>query len=138
MALLGIKQFSHVALNVREIKRSTAFYQNILGLQVIFETELPDGIGFSSGVVTPMGLTIELIQLTGLVVEVPENISTLAFSVGNLEEAKTALLSSGVEVKNEMEFDGVRMFFISDPDGHNIEICQFPGGISNAAELHGH
>lgn len=138
MAVLEIKKFSHVALNVSEIKRSTVFYRNILGLEVIFETELPDGIGFSSGFVTPAGLTIELIELTGLVVEVPENTTTLAFSVGNLEEAKIALLSSGVEVKNEMEFDGIRMFFVSDPDGHNMEICQFPDGISSAAELHDH
>lgn len=138
MVSLEIEKLSHIALNVNEIERSTAFYHNILGLEIIFETTLPDGIGFSSGLITPAGVTIELIQIAGLVVDVPEHTSTLAFSVENLDEAKTALLSNGVEVKNEMEFSGIKMFFVSDPDGHNIEIAQFPNGFSSAAELHGH
>lgn len=136
MASLKILDLSHIALNVSEIQRSTNFYKNILGLKAIFEDRLPDGIGFSSGFITPSGVTIELIQITGMEIQAKENTTTIALSVESLDSAKAILLSKDIEVKNEMEFSGVKMFFINDPDGHNIEISQFPNGVSSAAEMH--
>lgn len=136
VASLKILDLSHIALNVSEIQRSTNFYKNILGLKAIFEDRLPDGIGFSSGFITPSGVTIELIQITGMEIQAKENTTTIALSVESLDSAKAILLSKDIEVKNEMEFSGVKMFFINDPDGHNIEISQFPNGVSSAAEMH--
>jgi len=136
MAVLKIIDFSHVALNVTDIERSTNFYKNIIGLKGIFEDELPDGIGFSSGFITPAGVTVELIQIMGMPIQAKEYTTTLAFSVDSLEQAKASLLMEDIEVKNEMEFSGVKMLFINDPDGHNIEISQFPGGVSCAAKMY--
>lgn len=136
MASLKILDLSHIALNVSEIQRSTHFYKKILGLKAIFEDRLPDEIGFSSGFITPSGVTIELIQITGMKIQAKENTTTIALSVESLDSAKAILLSKEIEVKNEMEFSGVKMFFINDPDGHNIEISQFPNGVSSAAEMH--
>lgn len=138
MAALKILDLSHIALNVTDIERSVNFYKDILGLKAIFEDKLPDGIGFSSGFITPAGVTVELIQIAGMDIQAKEYTTTLAFSVQSLEEAKAALSSEDIEVKNEMEFSGVKMFFINDPDGHNIEISQFPNGVSCAAKMHQH
>ncbi len=138
MAKLTLKNLSHIALNVSDIERSSCFYKNVLGLKIIFEINLQNNLGFSTGFITPAGVMIELIQITGMEVKVQENTSTIAFSVDSLEEAKMALQSIDIEIKNEMEFSGVRMFFISDPDGHNVEIAQFPCGIYSAAEMHEH
>lgn len=136
MGSIKILNLSHIALNVTNMERSTRFYKNILGLKLIFEEELPDGIGFSSGFITPAGVTIELIQISGMEIEAKEYTSTIAFSVESLDSAKAAISSESIEIKNEMEFSGVKMFFINDPDGHNIEISQFPNGVSCAAKMH--
>jgi catechol 2,3-dioxygenase-like lactoylglutathione lyase family enzyme len=136
MASLKILDLSHIALNVTDIERSASFYKNILGLESIFENELPDGIGFNIGFITPAGVTIELIQISGMKIQAKEYTTTIAFSVESLDSAKAALSSDSIEIKNEMEFYGVKMFFINDPDGHNIEISQFPDGVSCSAKMH--
>lgn len=136
MALLNLLDMSHVALNVTDIKESAAFYKNILGLESLFEEVLPDGIGYSRGFITPSGVTIELIQITGLDIKAKELTSTIAFSVSDVEAAKETLQNEGVEVLNEMDVMGVKMFFIKDPDGHNVEICELPNNYSQASQIH--
>ena len=44
--LLGLR---HVALNVRDVRRSVDFYRNVLGMQVEWEPD-PDNIYLSSGI----------------------------------------------------------------------------------------
>ena len=60
----------------------------------------------------------------------------LAFSVANFDEAKATLVDAGVNVDTVMEFEDIRMVFITDPDGRTVEITQFPNGVLSAAQLH--
>jgi catechol 2,3-dioxygenase-like lactoylglutathione lyase family enzyme len=143
MAVLDVSAFSHVTLNVTDIEKSNEFYKNVLGLKELFVTELPNGMGFSSGVLTNAGVSIELLQLTGSDGK-PNPVSTssqctrLVFSVLNFESAKAALSEEGINVSQEMNFEGIKMVFIQDPDGRTIEITQFPNGKTSVAKMHGH
>ena len=98
MAQLNLLDLSHVALNVTNIENSSAFYSDVLGMNALFKDELPGGMGFSSGFVTPSGVMVELIQITGLEIQARELTSTIAFSVSSLEAAKEALHSEGIEI----------------------------------------
>ncbi len=136
MALLDLLDVSHVALNVTDINVSTAFYKNVLGLKCLYEKDLPGEMGFSAGFATASGVMIELIQITGLEIDVKDPTSLIAFSVDNIEAAKAACREEGMSVYNELEMMDVKIFFIDDPDGYRIEICELPGGVSRGSQLY--
>jgi glyoxylase I family protein len=70
---LGLRGFSHVCIAVTDMERALAFYRDVLGLRVIFDTELGGaGLEAASGeagargrmvgcLVPESGVTIELL-----------------------------------------------------------------------------
>jgi catechol 2,3-dioxygenase-like lactoylglutathione lyase family enzyme len=143
MAALELSAFSHVTQFVTDIEQSMDFYKRVLGLKELFIAELPDDMGFWSGVLTNAGVSIELWQLTGAKgkpspVPTSSQCTRLVFSVLDFETAKFVPAEEGIDVSQEMEFEGTKMVFIQDPYGRTIEIAQFPNGDTSVAKMHGH
>jgi glyoxylase I family protein len=151
---LELRGFSHVCINVSDMERSLAFYRDVLGLRILFDVELAGpgmetvtGEGGARGrmvgcLVPGSRVTIELLQY-GHRAPAPREggasagYSNLALTVADLGAAHAALEARGARPRRPVEVGGVRMFFVSDPDGTPIELIEFPSGALSSAEHNG-
>lgn len=132
-----IAQVSHLALDVRDLDRSIAFYEAVLGLE-IFQDDRANPVAPSvKGCVAGFG--IELTQVAAPAAH--ENSAApaapcLSFSVTNIDEAFARLRAlDRVAAAAPTRFRGVSYFSIRDPDGFVIELIQFPSPIQVLADL---
>ena len=117
---------NHIALYVVDLKKSTSFYQQIIGLDTIPEP-------FHDGKHTWFSIAskshLHLIQGATAVIEHPKN-SHLCFSVGSVEFFVAALRKNSIVFENwageknaiTTRIDGVKQIYFKDPDGYWIEI----------------
>jgi lactoylglutathione lyase len=119
-------RLNHIARYVVDLKISTRFYQQVVGLDTIPEP-FHDGrhTWFSLG--TPGHLHI----ISGAAAKTPHDKNThLCFSVPSINEFIANLKKYGVEYENwagekntvTNRVDGVKQLYFKDPDGYWIEI----------------
>ena len=117
---------NHIAIYVHELKTSTAFYEDILGLKKIEEP-------FHDGRHTwfTMGAAGKLHLIQGAEANITRDKNDhLCFSVNSVEDFITNLDRHHVEYTNwpgtakapTIRVDGVKQIYFQDPDGHWIEI----------------
>jgi glyoxylase I family protein len=150
-ARLTVKGFSHVCIRVSAMERALDFYGEMLGFDVVFDVELsgpsleqvtgePGARGRMVGGLVG-GTSIELLEITSQVT--PASAATgpalgytnISLAVDDLEAAHEAMAAAGTDPEPIVDIGGVRMFFISDPDGTPIEIIQYPNGAITSAQL---
>jgi lactoylglutathione lyase len=117
---------NHIAFYVVDLKTSTAFYQDIVGLDTIPEP-FHDGrhTWFSVGPKSHL----HLIQGAKAKKEQEKN-SHLCFSVASVDAFIPILKKNGVEYENwageknavTNRIDGVKQIYFKDPDGYWLEI----------------
>ena len=126
-ALKGLKGMRHIALRVKDIKRSKAFYQETFGMEVVWEPD-PQNVYLSSGCdnlalhelpqgtePSPAGQTLDHL---GFVVESVERVRALQ------EEFR----AKGVKIVHPFKThrDGSASFYCADPDGIVIQLLYEP------------
>lgn len=128
---MGLIAFDHVTLIVSSVDVSRNFYVQLLGMS---EVPRPD-FGFP-GAWFQIGNTMIHITLSdensGLAgwgdreVKRPSRGHHLAYSTADFDGALRLIQLSNVPVAAgpQTRPDGARQIYISDPDGHLIEICQ--------------
>lgn len=142
-AVVPVKRASHVSIAVSDMERSIAFYRDVLGWRQVFDTVLdtkaledlvhvPGASGRACGGILG-GLRVELMRLDYLPQAAPApglGLRVLSLEVEDADAAYRAVLERGVQtLSSPVELHGTRMFFVMDPDGQGIEICQYlPGG----------
>lgn len=117
---------NHIALYVVDLQKSTAFYQDIIGLDTIPEP-FHDGkhTWFSIGVKSHL----HLIQGALVPLQHPKN-THLCFSVASVADFISVLKKHSIEYENwarekgaiTNRVDGVKQIYFKDPDGYWIEI----------------
>lgn len=117
---------NHIAMYVHDLKKSTAFYEDVLQLKQIPEP-FHDGLHtwFTLG---PAG-QLHLIQGAKKDIKRDKN-DHMCFSVGSIEEFISNLNKHQIEYTNwpgtakepTVRIDGVKQVYFQDPDGHWIEI----------------
>lgn len=117
---------NHIAVYVVDLKESTAFYQNIIGLDTIPEP-FHDGrhTWFSIGPKSHL----HLIQGAKAKTEHEKN-SHLCFTVSSVEDFVLILQKNNVAYENwagekgaiTKRVDGVKQIYFKDPDGYWLEI----------------
>ena len=139
---IEIQNFSHIVMPVSNLEASIAFYTGLLGLEKIFEQEVPDpgkqgGTRSMVGCLVGGSVVIEFGANRAFPEVVDGSVSPiLAFSVVDIEQTHRAVLEAGVKPlmgPREMA-PGLMMLFVCDPDGRTIEFAQFPSGLANSAE----
>lgn len=136
-------RFSHVVIAVTDVDRAAAFYRDVLGMDVVFDQVL-SGQPFGGRAIGGLlgGVSIELLCLESGAAKPTRGagsvgVQMISLSVPDLEVAHQALSDAvGADATKPFDVDGVRMFFVTDPDGTVIEFVEFPGAARTPAELH--
>jgi lactoylglutathione lyase len=119
-------RLNHIALYVLDLKTSTAFYQNIIGLDTIPE---PFHDGRHTWFTIGPQSHLHLIQGAKIKSSHEKN-SHLCFTIASVEEFAQTLRAKDIGYENwagekntiTTRVDGVKQIYFTDPDGYWIEI----------------
>ena len=124
----------HVALRVTNLARSRIFYEQILGMKVVWEPD-PDNVYFSSGpdnfalhqipaseIASYQPSTGQLLDHIGVILESPEAVDRMYREV----EPRLPELGGQVVKQPKQHRDGSYSFYFSDPDGIVIQALYEP------------
>lgn len=153
-SVLDDVSFCHLVVGVTDMDRALAFYRDVIGMEVVFET-LVSGQPFDAvlhatrkqegRVVGGLlgGLMVELLSLGSKPpAEKPARrgitgIQNVSLSVTDLDDAHRRITAAGYTPDQApFEIGGVRMFFVKDPDGTPVEFIELPGGVRSTYEMH--
>ena len=125
-ALSGLMGMRHIALNVKDVERSKAFYRDVLGMEVVWQPD-PKNVYLSSG---PDNLALH--ETAGdRAPAAASSLDHLGFIVSDIERVE--------ELENEFRArqvtiikpfkrhrDGSASFYCADPDGVVIQMLYEP------------
>ena len=153
-SVLDDVSFCHLVIGVTDMDRALAFYRDVLGMEVVFES-LISGEPFDAvlhatrkqegRVVGGLlgGLMIELLSLGSKppadkpVRRGIAGIQNVSLSVIDLDDTHRRITAAGYTPDQDpFEIGGVRMFFVKDPDGTAVEFIELPGGVRSTYEMH--
>lgn len=119
----------HVALRVTNLVRSRMFYEQLLGMKVVWEPD-SDNVYFSSGsdnfalhqiplseLPAYQPVKRQLLDHIGVILESPEAVDRMYRDV----EPRLTKLGGQVEKLPKLHRDGSYSFYFSDPDGNVIQ-----------------
>jgi catechol 2,3-dioxygenase-like lactoylglutathione lyase family enzyme len=123
---LPVLGFRHIALNVRDVRKSLEFYSNVFGMTLEWMPD-PENAYLTSG-----GDNLALHQLPPE--EQPGNVQTvhhIGFVVRRLEDVdewakKVRGLGISLAAEPKTHRDGARSFYFHDPDGILIQLIYHP------------
>ncbi len=126
-SLKGLKGIRHVALKVKDIKRSRRFYQEILGMEVVWEPD-PQNVYLTSG---SDNLALHELPYKSDPGSVSQQLDHLGFVVETVEKVKE--LEKEFQAKDvpivhpfKIHRDGSASFYCVDPDGIVIQMLYEP------------
>jgi len=130
-------RLDHVGVNVSDLTAQTAWYQGAFGLKTVFEFHL-EGPGLRGVVLEhPRGWRIELLARPGsapglrapdpMTAVLTEGYGHFAVTTPELDPVHEALVARGageVMAPGPSPEPGVRMAWVSDPEGNLIELIE--------------
>ena len=127
---IGRLRFNHVALRVRDVAKSLAFYEGVLGLREAFRVNKEDGSLALMYLQFGPDQFVELFEGgdEGHQPEpAPRGSGFLHFcvTVEDLRATLQALREKGMEIgEPRTGTSGATVYFIEDPDGNKIELAE--------------
>ena len=122
-------RIGNIAIYVDDLERSLAFYEGVLGLDVLARIDTPDVretiVGRSDG-----GSSIALTQAkhpTPQTVARPDGFWKIYIDASDVERTFADAVAAGAPGEREpfvLEQYAVKLAFVRDPDGHLIELGQ--------------
>jgi catechol 2,3-dioxygenase-like lactoylglutathione lyase family enzyme len=152
-SVLDDVSFCHLGVGGTDMDRALAFYRDLLGMQVVFESHI-SGEPFDAvlhatrkqeGRVVGGLLGGLMVELLSIGTKPPEQkqrrsitgIHNVSLSVTDLDETHRRITAAGYTPDQDpLEIGGVRMFFVKDPDGTPVEFIKLPNGARSTYEMH--
>jgi catechol 2,3-dioxygenase-like lactoylglutathione lyase family enzyme len=126
-SLSGLKGLRHVALKVKDIQRSKAFYQELLGMKVVWQPDAHN-VYLSSGT---DNLALHEVMEGSPNVSAGEKLDHFGFiveSIDRVQEIERDFRTKGIKIVHPFKIhrDGSASFYFSDPDGIIIQMLFEP------------
>jgi catechol 2,3-dioxygenase-like lactoylglutathione lyase family enzyme len=119
---IEVVKHNHVALQVKDIKASTRFYKEVLGLESI---EVPDTLkAIRSWFKLGADQQIHLLAGRNYKVMNDRNGSHFALFVKSIDNTEICLKKNNIPYHAQVRFDGTKQIYVTDPDGYLIEFNQ--------------
>jgi catechol 2,3-dioxygenase-like lactoylglutathione lyase family enzyme len=130
---ITVNAIDHINMSVRDLARAIVFYRDVFGFEIREDRrdhpEMPH-------VIMGAGARAYLAIYADAQARAPEQafINHWGFVVGELEPVRERLRDLGVDVHYAERNDGIiqwphsRSLYVSDPDGHEIELVEVFGG----------
>jgi glyoxylase I family protein len=118
--MIQVKDYNHVGIVVRDLKKTKWFYSDVLGLQTIERPPFDfPGHWYSVG----KGAQLHLMVMEE---EIPVTMRHIALEVENFQETVKDLAAKKIEIVEGpgKRFDGSDFLFCRDPDGNLVEITK--------------
>jgi len=153
-------RFCHLVVGVTDMDRALEFYRDLLGMDIVFD-QLISGEPFDaalqatrkqSGRVVGGLVGGQMIELLSLGTAAPSTqdadqlrrarkgvvgYQNVALSVTDLDATYRHIVEAGYTPDQEpFPIQGVRMFFVKDPDGTAVEFIELPGDARTTYEMH--
>ena len=126
--MVAVDGLAEVVLNVHDVPRALAFYQDLLGLERMTPEGQPGPIFFRAGAATDqVPALVVLVPMPAGSPEfaVPRTLHHLALTVpaAAFDNARDELVRAGIEVRDgKHPVLAVRTMYITDPDGNEVEL----------------
>jgi catechol 2,3-dioxygenase-like lactoylglutathione lyase family enzyme len=116
-------QLNHVAIHVAEVESSCVFYREVLQLD-----DIPRPAFNFPGAWFRLGIDQELHLIGGRTVPVTSHHrgTHFALRVDHLDAWESHVRQLGIPLHRQTRPDGVLQMYVTDPDGHVIELFQQP------------
>ncbi|MGZ0164996.1 MAG: VOC family protein [Planctomycetales bacterium] len=128
---LPIEFIHHVSRVTRDLDKSIAFYQDVLGFQPLARP----GFNFRGAWLFNYGLQIHLIESKDQDppnTEIQARVDHIAFRVSDIDAVQKQLDERGIEfVSRHVPDTGVTQVFFIDPDGNHIECGMYPPTVTS-------
>ena len=125
--IAGLKGMRHVALKVEDVTRAKKFYQEILGMDVVWEPDA-ENVYLSSGC---DNIAIHAVSANFAASAEEKQLDHLGFIVESTERVKELeqeFIAKGVRIVHPFKAhrDGSASFYCADPDGIVIQMLYEP------------
>lgn len=130
---MKVRKLLHTRMRVSDMDETIAFYQRILGLEVVERKVSPRGSHLAFLAVPNSEELIELCSFPPSgPVKVEEDLVHLAFEVENLDQTIEDLTAKHIPITDgpTRSSSGSRFIFIDAPDGYEIELIERPPGTA--------
>jgi catechol 2,3-dioxygenase-like lactoylglutathione lyase family enzyme len=119
MKLNGIH---HYSVLVSDMERAVKFYRDVMGLQ---EIGIPATFPPAGARVRWFQIGDQHIHLMPAAQSDPVSPRHIALQIEDAQAGRTYFSEKGIETREDIPIPGADRFFISDPDGNNIELIQW-------------
>jgi catechol 2,3-dioxygenase-like lactoylglutathione lyase family enzyme len=125
--ITGLKGMRHIALKVRDVARSKSFYQNFLGMEVVWEPD-PQNVYLSSGCDNIALHEVSRNFATGATEQQLDHLGFVVATIDQVKQLEETFRASGVKIVHPFKVhrDGSASFYCADPDGIVIQMLYEP------------
>jgi catechol 2,3-dioxygenase-like lactoylglutathione lyase family enzyme len=125
--ITGLKGMRHIALKVRDVARSKSFYQDILGMDVVWEPD-PQNVYLSSGCDNIALHEVSQSFATGATEQQLDHLGFVVATIDQVKQLEETFRASGVKIVHPFKVhrDGSASFYCADPDGIVIQMLYEP------------
>jgi catechol 2,3-dioxygenase-like lactoylglutathione lyase family enzyme len=125
--ITGLKGMRHIALKVRDVERSKSFYQDILGMEVVWEPD-PQNVYLSSGCDNIALHEVSRNFATGATEQQLDHLGFVVATIDQVKQLEETFRASGVKIVHPFKVhrDGSASFYCADPDGIVIQMLYEP------------